>query len=66
MSVPLVRAETRKIYRRLSLNPSMKGAADYWPLLRTYYLLRSARKDSVSLPLHPNLHESDIIEGGKI
>ena len=26
-----------------------------------YYLLQSARKDSVSLPLHPNLRQSEII-----
>jgi len=32
----------------------MKGAADYWPFLR------------VSLSLHPNLRQSDIIGGGNI
>ena len=30
----------------------MKGAADY---IFVYYLLQSARKPNVSLPLHPNL-----------
>ena len=29
-----------------------------------YHLLQSARKDSVSLHLHPNLRQSDIIGGG--
>ena len=43
----------------------MNGAADYWPFLRTTQLtlLQSARKDSVSLPLHPNLRQSDITGG---
>ena len=45
----------------------MKGAADYWPPLRTTYgTIQSARKDSVSLPLHPNLRQSDIIGGENI
>ena len=42
----------------------MKGAADYWPFLRTtYYSLLEAQYES---PLHPNLRQSDIIGGGNI
>ena len=43
----------------------MKGAADYWPLLRTTYYSLLGRT-VLSLPLYPNLHQSDIIGGGKI
>ena len=43
----------------------MKGAADYWPFLRTSYYSLLGSRYSVSLPLHPNLRQSDIIGGVK-
>ena len=42
----------------------MKGAAKYWPFLRTTYYSLLGR--TVSLPLHPNLRQSDIIGGVNI
>ena len=42
----------------------MKGAADNWPFLRiTFYSLLG--NTQCSLPLFPNLRQSDITGGGK-